>query len=689
MRRSIPRTPIGDSIGEGLRIHGIGNAQERREKVRRIMDLVGLQPYQAPRYPHEFSGGQRQRIGIARALVLEPDLIVCDEPVSALDVSIQAQVLNLLRQLQREMGLTYLFIAHNMGVVEHISDRVAVMYLGRVAEISGREGIYRSPAHPYTRALMSAIPVPDPDGRRRRIILTGDVPSPLNPPSGCTFHPRCWLRTRLDSPERCSTERPELRDIAAAQQVACHFAEETEPAGTPDGARLRSCRRRMPAAGSPGWTSHLSSAEHRSGGEHMWSMWSPSPGSRGGRRRASSWLLLSLALVLPATAAQGSSLDVQQRPLVAAPETIAAGGSDFLCGIRTDLTLSCWGRPEVGLTMPPPGRFAVVAAGRRDACALAIDATMSCWGRWSAGTVPLAQPVVAPAGRFLTLDVADTQACAIRTDQAVVCWGAWQTAGAPPADGPPAGRFTAVAAVHDWHGGCAIRLDGTIACWGPDDVGRGQSPIGHVPGHRVRPPGVLRHPERRQLRRQPGLLGSAAVRHRGAARGSLHGLAMGGDTGCAIGEDRTVTCWGAPIEGSPSGSLAAATSVTVGETIAAAVAATARSASGARPRTGRSGDTAARRRPTGSRPTASCRTDRTSRGQRPAGAARRGAAVSAGAGCPAHHRSGRCARSPRPRGRGPRPRRPRPRASAIGSWASTAPLSVSIPMRSGKWHAAR
>jgi len=222
-----PRTPIGDSIGEGLRIHGIGTAAERRTKVRKIMDLVGLQPYQAPRYPHEFSGGQRQRIGIARALILEPDLIVCDEPVSALDVSIQAQVLNLLRQLQREMGLTYLFIAHNMGVVEHISDRVAVMYLGRVAEISGREGIYRAPAHPYTRALMSAIPLPDPDGRRRRIILTGDVPSPLNPPSGCTFHPRCWLRGRLDSPERCAAERPELRDIAATQQVACHFAEDT------------------------------------------------------------------------------------------------------------------------------------------------------------------------------------------------------------------------------------------------------------------------------------------------------------------------------------------------------------------------------------------------------------------------------------------------------------------------------
>jgi oligopeptide/dipeptide ABC transporter ATP-binding protein len=220
-----PRTPIGDSIGEGLRIHRIGNGRERRAKVARMMDLVGLQSYHARRYPHEFSGGQRQRIGIARALVLEPDLIVCDEPVSALDVSIQAQVLNLLRQLQRELGLTYLFIAHNMGVVEHISDRVAVMYLGRVAEISGREAIYRDPRHPYTQALMSAIPLPDPMVRRKRIILTGDVPSPVNPPSGCNFHPRCWLRARLDNPDVCSDEIPPLQDLESGHRVACHFAE--------------------------------------------------------------------------------------------------------------------------------------------------------------------------------------------------------------------------------------------------------------------------------------------------------------------------------------------------------------------------------------------------------------------------------------------------------------------------------
>jgi oligopeptide/dipeptide ABC transporter ATP-binding protein len=224
-----PRQPIGDSIGEGLRIHGMGTGQQRRQKVAQMMDLVGLQPYQADRYPHEFSGGQRQRIGIARALVMEPDLIVCDEPVSALDVSIQAQVLNLLKSLQKEFGLTYLFIAHNLGVVEHISDRVAVMYLGRVAELTNREQLYRDPRHPYTMALMSAIPVPDPTLKRKRIILTGDVPSPVNPPSGCNFHPRCWLRSHLGGPEVCAAEIPALIDPSPddgeEQLVACHFRE--------------------------------------------------------------------------------------------------------------------------------------------------------------------------------------------------------------------------------------------------------------------------------------------------------------------------------------------------------------------------------------------------------------------------------------------------------------------------------
>jgi peptide/nickel transport system ATP-binding protein len=226
-----PRAPIGASIGEGLRIHRQLSGSEQRVRVGRMMEMVGLQPYHARRYPHEFSGGQRQRIGIARALVLEPDLIVCDEPVSALDVSIQAQVLNLLRGLQRELGLTYLFIAHNMGVVEHISDRVAVMYLGALVELAESREIYRVPLHPYTIALLSAIPAPSPRGResRRRIILLGDVPSPVNPPSGCRFHTRCWLRKQLGDPERCVSERPELRPVRGEHEVACHFAEELVP----------------------------------------------------------------------------------------------------------------------------------------------------------------------------------------------------------------------------------------------------------------------------------------------------------------------------------------------------------------------------------------------------------------------------------------------------------------------------
>jgi len=218
-----PRSPIGDSIGEGLRIHGIGTPQERQTRISRMMDMVGLQAYHARRYPHEFSGGQRQRIGIARALVLEPDLVVCDEPVSALDVSIQAQVLNLLKNLQRELGLTYVFVAHNMGVVEHISDRVAVMYLGRISELADRRDLFRHQEHPYTNALMSAIPVPDPELRRQRIILKGDVPSPVNPPSGCRFHPRCPLRQELGDPAICATEVPPLIDLGADHLCACHF----------------------------------------------------------------------------------------------------------------------------------------------------------------------------------------------------------------------------------------------------------------------------------------------------------------------------------------------------------------------------------------------------------------------------------------------------------------------------------
>jgi peptide/nickel transport system ATP-binding protein/oligopeptide transport system ATP-binding protein len=216
-----PRAKIADSIGEALLVHGMKDAKERRRRVREVMRLVGLSEDHMRRYPHEFSGGQRQRIGIARALILRPKFVVCDEPVSALDVSIQAQVLNLLRSLQREFGLTYLFIAHNMSVVEHISDRVAVMYLGKLAELANRRDLYDNPLHPYTQALLSAIPVPDPDRKVERTILSGDVPSPLNPPSGCRFHPRCPI-----AQQDCSVNEPEFRELVPEHWVACHYAEQ-------------------------------------------------------------------------------------------------------------------------------------------------------------------------------------------------------------------------------------------------------------------------------------------------------------------------------------------------------------------------------------------------------------------------------------------------------------------------------
>jgi oligopeptide transport system ATP-binding protein len=225
-----PRMTAGGIIAEPLDIHDVGKPDERRERVRELLSTVGLNPDYSSRYPHEFSGGQRQRIGVARALALQPDLIVADEPISALDVSIQAQIINLLERLQGEFGLTYLFIAHDLSVVRHISDRTAVMYLGRVVETSGSRDLNVRPLHPYTVALLSAVPIPDPvvESRRRRIILKGDVPSPVNPPSGCRFHTRCWLREKLGNPERCVTEDPRLRVMDTRHEVACHFAEDVD-----------------------------------------------------------------------------------------------------------------------------------------------------------------------------------------------------------------------------------------------------------------------------------------------------------------------------------------------------------------------------------------------------------------------------------------------------------------------------
>lgn len=217
-----PRSTIAESIAEGLEIHGMGDRKERLRIVLDTLEEVGLAREYADRYPHEFSGGQRQRIGIARALVMDPDFIVCDEPVSALDVSIQSQVLNLLKRLQRERGLTYLFVAHDLSVVEHISDRIAVMYLGKIVELTEQEELFKRPLHPYTQALISAIPIPDPSVERHRVMLEGDVPSPLNPPPGCRFHTRCPIAI-----DKCKTVEPEFREVTKGHFAACHLAEDS------------------------------------------------------------------------------------------------------------------------------------------------------------------------------------------------------------------------------------------------------------------------------------------------------------------------------------------------------------------------------------------------------------------------------------------------------------------------------
>ena len=213
-----PRMTVGDIIGEPLEIHNLARGKEKVRRVQELLEVVGLSPYHANRYPHEFSGGQRQRIGIARALAAEPDLIVCDEAVSALDVSVKAQIVNLLYDLQQELGLAMLFISHDLAIVEHMTHRVAVMYLGKIVELAPKRQVFAAPKHPYTQALLSAVPVPEPGAARQRIILKGDVPSPINPPKGCRFHTRCPYAF-----DRCRTEEPPLRPTEAGHLAACHL----------------------------------------------------------------------------------------------------------------------------------------------------------------------------------------------------------------------------------------------------------------------------------------------------------------------------------------------------------------------------------------------------------------------------------------------------------------------------------
>ena len=240
-----PRMPVSDIIGEGLLAQGDsenrwGDRKVRDQRVGDFLEAVGLRRDYSRRYAHEFSGGQRQRIGIARALSLNPEFIVCDEPVSALDVSIQSQILNLLSELQRQFNLTYLFIAHNLSVVQYFCERIGVMYLGKLVEVADTDALYAHPRHPYTVALLSAIPVPDPRVRKKRLVLKGDVPSPANPPSGCRFHTRCWLRERLGNPEVCSTVDPPLMDMGGGQMSACHFADKVSAEAADEAAARQS-----------------------------------------------------------------------------------------------------------------------------------------------------------------------------------------------------------------------------------------------------------------------------------------------------------------------------------------------------------------------------------------------------------------------------------------------------------------
>jgi oligopeptide/dipeptide ABC transporter ATP-binding protein len=249
-----PRMSVGAIVAEPMRLLGVGTGAERRARVRELLAMVGLPERHAGSYPHELSGGQRQRVGVARAIAVRPDLIVADEPVSALDVSIQAQIINLLRRLQGELNLTYLLIAHDLAVVRHVSDRIAVMYLGRIVESAAAADLLRAPRHPYTIALLSAVPVPDPavDATRQRLILTGELPSAAAPPTGCRFHPRCWLRKRLGSPAECETLDPHPIPAGAGHDVACHFSDWLDSTVDPPALAARVARPSGVAATPPG-----------------------------------------------------------------------------------------------------------------------------------------------------------------------------------------------------------------------------------------------------------------------------------------------------------------------------------------------------------------------------------------------------------------------------------------------------
>ncbi len=276
-----PRMRLEQAIGEPLDVHGQVAPSERSARVRELLGLVGLRPDQARRYPHQLSGGQRQRVAIARALAVEPRYLVCDEPISALDVSIQAQVLNLLVDLRQRLGLTYLFIGHDLAVMRYVSDRIAVMYLGRIVEMGDPDALFRDAAHPYTRALVSALPIADPatERRRQRVILTGDIPSPITPPSGCRFHTRCWLYTQLDGPAVCRTTEPVLEPAGPGRHAACHFRDAlaASPVGRVD--TSATLPRRYPsAADAPGATG-VDTADAASAADGSRLAGVPSPGA--------------------------------------------------------------------------------------------------------------------------------------------------------------------------------------------------------------------------------------------------------------------------------------------------------------------------------------------------------------------------------------------------------------------------